>query len=146
MTSKSPRGEFAGRKLKKKRQQFKWSDYNYIQRQLGLKRKADPLQGKAQASGIVLEKVGREEKKPNSGIRKCVRVQLKKNAKTITAFLPGDGSLNFVQEHDDVLVQGIGGARGRAKGDIPGVRWNVVKINGISLEAILKGKREKPTR
>jgi small subunit ribosomal protein S12 len=146
MTSKSPRGEFAGRKLQKKRQKFKWSDYNYIQRQLGLKRKADPLGGKAQASGIVLEKVGREEKKPNSGIRKCVRVQLKKNAKTITAFLPGDGSLNFVQEHDEVLVQGIGGARGRAKGDIPGVRWNVVKINGISLEAILKGKREKPTR
>jgi|SRR5271157_567996 len=98
MTSKSPRGEFAGRKLKKKRQQFKWSDYNYIQRQLGLKRKADPLGGVAQASGIVLEKVGREEKKPNSGIRKCVRVQLKKNGKTITAFLPGDGTLNFTQE------------------------------------------------
>lgn len=146
MTSKSPRGEFAGRKLKKKRQQFKWSDYNYIQRQLGLKRKADPLGGVAQASGIVLEKVGREEKKPNSGIRKCVRVQLKKNGKTITAFLPGDGTLNFTQEHDEVLVQGIGGARGRAKGDIPGVRWCVIKINGISVEAILSGKREKPTR
>ena len=96
MANKSPRGEFAGRQLKKHRQKYRWSDYNYIQKQLGLKYKADPLGGAAMASGIVLEKVGREERKPNSGIRKCVRVQLKKNAKTITAFLPGDGTLNFV--------------------------------------------------
>lgn len=146
MANKSPRGEFAGRKLKKKRQALRWSDYNYIQKILGLKYKADPLQGAAMASGIVLEKVGREERKPNSGIRKCVRVQLKKNGKTITAFLPGDGTLNFVQEHDEVLVSGIGGPRGRARGDIGGVRWHVLKINGVSVKALLSGKKEKATR
>ena len=41
-----------------------------------LKEKADPLQGAPQAKGIVVEKVGVEAKQPNSGIRKCVRVQL----------------------------------------------------------------------
>ena len=146
MANKSPRGEFAGRQLKKHRQKYRWSDYNYIQKQLGLKYKADPLGGAAMASGIVLEKVGREERKPNSGIRKCVRVQLKKNAKTITAFLPGDGTLNFVQEHDEVMVTGIGGPRGRARGDIAGVRWHVIKINNVSLKALLSGKKEKATR
>jgi small subunit ribosomal protein S12 len=146
MGSKSPRGEFAGRKLLKKRKKFKWSDSNYTRWALGLKLKSDPMQGSPMASGIVLEKVGREEKKPNSGIRKCVRVQLTKNGKTITAFLPGDGGLNFVQEHDEVVICGIGGAMGRAKGDIPGVRWKVVTINGVSLDAMEKGKKEKATR
>ncbi len=146
MANKSPRGEFAGRKLKKKRQALRWGDYDYIQKRLGLKYKADPLGGSAMAAGIVLEKVGREERKPNSGIRKCVRVQLKKNGKTITAFLPGDGTLNFVQEHDEVIVGGIGGKRGRARGDIAGVRWQVIKINGVSVLALLSGKKEKTTR
>lgn len=146
MTKKSPSGEFAGRALKKKRKKFLWSDQKYISKQLGLKVKADPLAGSPMASGIVLEKVGRESKQPNSAIRKCVRVQLIKNGKAITAFLPGDGSLNFIQEHDEVLVCGIGGAKGRSVGDLPGVRWKVIKVNGVSLEALLLGKKEKPTR
>lgn len=98
------------------------------------------------AAGIVLEKVGRESKQPNSAIRKCVRVQLIKNGKAITAFLPGDGALNFIQEHDEVLVCGIGGAKGRSVGDLPGVRWKVIKVNDVSLDALIQGKKEKPTR
>jgi len=39
---------------------------------------------------------GIEAKQPNSGIRKCVKVQLLKNRKEITAFAPKDGSLNFI--------------------------------------------------
>jgi hypothetical protein len=34
--------------------------------------------------------------------RKCVRVQLIKNGKKITAFVPNDGCLNFVEENDEV--------------------------------------------
>jgi small subunit ribosomal protein S12 len=98
------------------------------------------MEGSPQALGIVLQKVGRESKQPNSAIRKCVRVQLKKNGKTITAFLPGDGALNFIDEHDRVIVEGIGGAKGRAVGDLPGVRWRVVKVNGVSLGALIAGK------
>ena len=93
-----------------------------------------------------MQKVGRESKQPNSAIRKCVRVQLKKNGKTITAFLPGDGALTFIDEHDRVTVEGIGGAKGRAIGDLPGVRWRVIMVNGVSLEALLAGKAEKPMR
>ena len=55
--------------------------------------------------GIVLEKVGVEAKQPNSAIRKCVRVQLIKNGKKITAFVPNDGCLNFVEENDEVRQQ-----------------------------------------
>ncbi|MHA1793376.1 MAG: 30S ribosomal protein S12 [Promethearchaeota archaeon] len=146
MTKKSPNGLFAARQLKRKRQKFKWKDQKYITRTLGLKIKTDPLAGAPMASGIVLEKVGRESKQPNSAIRKCVRVQLIKNGKAITAFLPGDGALNFIQEHDEVLVCGIGGAKGRSVGDLPGVRWKVVKVNGVSLQSLILGKKEKPTR
>jgi ribosomal protein uS12 len=65
--------------------------------------------------------VGVEAKQPNSAIRKCVRVQLIKNGKKVTAFVPNDGCLNFVDENDEVLISGFG-RRGKAKGDIPGVR------------------------
>ncbi|GAI80362.1 unnamed protein product, partial [marine sediment metagenome] len=40
----------------------------------------------------------------------------------------------------------IGGAKGRAVGDLPGVRWRVVKVNGVSLHALIAGKVEKPMR
>jgi small subunit ribosomal protein S12 len=141
-----PKGLYAARQLKRNRKRFRWSKTKYKRKKLKLKQKADPLEGSPQATGIVLAKVGRESKQPNSAIRKCVRVQLKKNGKAITAFLPGDGSLNFIDEHDLVLCEGIGGAKGRAVGDLPGVRWKVVKVNGVSLQALLAGKKEKPMR
>lgn len=144
--SKAPKGEFSARKLKRKRKKFLWSDRYYKRKMLRLDVKADPLGGAPQARGIVLEKVGVESKQPNSAIRKCVRIQLIKNGKQISAFLPGDGALNVVDEHDEVTVVGIGGARGRAKGDLPGVRWKVIKVNNVSLEAVLIGKKEKPVR
>lgn len=43
---------------------------------------------------------GVEAKQPNSAIRKCVRVQLIKNGKKITAFVPNDGCLNFIEVSD----------------------------------------------
>lgn len=46
---------------------------------------------------------GVEAKQPNSAIRKCVRVQLIKNGKKITAFVPNDGCLNFIE----VTFQGV---------------------------------------
>jgi len=139
-------GEFAARKLKERRKQFRWSDMYYKRRMLRLDVKSDPLAGAPMARGIVLEKVGVESKQPNSAIRKCVRTQLIKNGRVITAFLPGDGALNVVDEHDEVIVEGIGGSRGRSMGDIPGVRWEVVTINGVALKELVLGKKEKPMR
>ena len=42
---------------------------------------------------------GYEAKQPNSAIRKCCRVQLIKNGKKISAFVPNDGCLNYVAEN-----------------------------------------------
>jgi len=113
---------------------------------LRLDLKVDPMAGAPMSRGIVLEKVGVESKQPNSAIRKCVRTQLIKNGRVITAFLPGDGALNLVDEHDEVVVEGIGGTRGGAKGDIPGVRWKVVTVNGVSLNELVYGRKQKPAR
>ncbi|MBS7633183.1 30S ribosomal protein S12 [Candidatus Bathyarchaeota archaeon] len=143
---KSPRGEFAARKLVQKRKKLRWSSMYYKRKMLRLDVKADPLEGSPMARGIVLEKVGVESKQPNSAIRKCVRTQLIKNGRVITAFLPGDGALNVVDEHDEVVVQGIGGSRGRSMGDIPGVRWEVITVNGVSLNELVYGRKQKPAR
>ena len=86
---------------------------------------------------------GVEAKQPNSAIRKCVRVQLIKNGKKITAFVPNDGCLNFIEENDEVLISGFG-RRGHAVGDIPGVRFKVVKVANVSLLALFKEKKERP--
>lgn len=133
----------AGSKLVKRRSDGLWKDKYYVKRTLGLKKKSDPLSGSAQAKGFVLEKVQLEAKQPNSAMRKCVRVQLVKNGKQVTAFLPGDGATKLVDEHDEVLIECIGGVMGRSKGDIPGVRWQVLKVNDQSLLALRKGKVEK---
>jgi small subunit ribosomal protein S12 len=141
-----PSGEFAARQISLHRQKLRWSNKYYKRKVLGLDIKADPFEGSPQARGIVLEKVGIESKQPNSAIRKCVRVQIVKNGKQVTAFLPGDGALNFVDEHDEVTLEGIGGSMGRAMGDIPGVRWQVSKVNGVSLNEMVYGRKEKPRR
>jgi SSU ribosomal protein S12P len=98
------------------------------------------------ARGIVLEKVGVEARQPNAAVRKCVRVQLVKNGKVVTAFVPYDGGLNFIEEHDEVLIAGIGGTRGKSMGDLPGVKYKVIAVNGVALTALLKGKKQKPLR
>ncbi|GBE17524.1 30S ribosomal protein S12 [archaeon BMS3Abin16] len=144
--AKKPTGEFTARKLKKTRQNLRWSEEKYKRRVLNLKKKSDPLVGAPQARGIVLEKVGIEAKQPNSAIRKCVKVQLIKNGRLITSFAPGNGAINFIDEHDEVLVEGIGGSKGKSYGDLPGVRWKVIKVNNVSLNEMVKGRKEKPVR
>jgi len=104
-----------------------------------------PMAGASMSKGIVLEKIGIEAKQPNSAIRKSVRVQLIKNGKKIAAFVPRDGCLNYVDENDEVLISGFGRS-GHAVGDIPGVRFKVVKVAGVSLWALFKEKKEKPRK
>ncbi len=134
------KGLKAAKKLKKRRKKFKLKD------KTALKRRFDPLGGVSQAKAIVLEKRQLVAKQPNSALRKCCRVQLIKNGKQVTAFMPGDGAQKLIDEHDEVIVECIGGKMGRAKGDIPGVRWQVVKVNDQSLDALLRGKIEKARR
>jgi len=144
--AKKAKGLNAARRLKKNHQKMRWKYASYKRRTLGLDYKVDPLEGAPQGRGIVLEKVGIECRQPNSAIRKCVRVQLIKNGKVVTAFLPGDGALNIVDEHDEVHIEGIGGPEGKAYGDLPGVRYRTYKVNGIDLNSLVIGKKEKPRR
>ncbi len=141
--SKKSQGLNAGKKLAARRSTGRWMSKWFVKKHLGFAAKADPLEGAAQASAIVLQKVQVEAKQPNSAMRKCVRVQLIKNGKQVTAFLPGDGATKLVDEHDEVVIERIGGVMGRAKGDLPGVRWQVIKVNDQALAALLSGKIEK---
>jgi len=134
------KGLQAAKQLKKRRKTFKQVNHTI------LKKKTDPLKGSSQAKAIVLEKIQIEAKQPNSAMRKCCRVQLIKNGKQVSAFMPGDGAQKMVEEHDEVIIECIGGKMGRAKGDIAGIRWQVIKVNEQSLNALLKGKVEKARR
>jgi small subunit ribosomal protein S12 len=138
-------GEFAGRRLKKKRKKFRWKDIHYKRRMEQLWKK-DPLEGAPQARGIVIDKRYVEQKQPASGLIKCVRVQLLKNNVQVTAHVPGEGAIDMIDEHDEVIIESIGGAQGGPKGTMWGVKYKVVAVNGVALSEILSGKKQKPAR
>ena len=139
-------GEFSGRDILKKRKRYRWLKKTWRRKVEKLKEKYDPLEGSNAARGIVLEKKVLEQKQPHSGLIKCVKIQLIKNGKIITAFAPRDGAINHIDEHDEVLVEGLGGSQRGQMGSIPGVRYKVIAVNGTSLEQIRIGKKEKPRR
>ncbi|KAM3135924.1 40s ribosomal protein SA [Paramecium bursaria] len=136
-----PRGMRAGRKLKDHRRVNRWADKEYNKAMIG-SRYRNPFMGASHAKGLVVEKIGVESKQPNSAVRKCVRVLLKKNGKKISAFVPKDGCLNFLNDNDEVTVAGFG-RKGHAVGDIPGVRFKIIAVKGKSLLALWLGKVEK---
>jgi len=138
-------GEFSGRKLNQRRKSFRWKKTDYKIRMLQLWRK-DPLEGAPQGRGIVIAKRTVEQKKPASGLTKCVRVQLLKNNIQVTAHVPGEGAIDHINEHDEVIVEKVGGAQGGSKGSMVGVKFKVVIVNGVALSEILSGKKQKPTR
>jgi len=139
MGSKS-KGLNNAKSLVRRRKQFKKS------RHFLSKVKFSPLGKSSQAKGIVLEKRQVEAKQPNSAMRKCVRVQLIKNGRQVTAFMPGDGAQKLIDEHDEVIVECSGGRKGGAIGDLSGIRFNVIKVNDQSLDALLKHRIEKARR
>ena len=136
----------SAKKLQKKRRQFRWKDKHYKVKTLGLYAKSDPLEGANQAKGIVIKKIQKEAKQPNSAKRKCCKIQLIKNGKQVTAFIPGNLAQKFIDEHDEVMIERIGGKQGRSKGDIPGVRFKVIKVNDQPLDRLWMGKIEKGRR
>uniref|UniRef100_A0A8C2NC11 Small ribosomal subunit protein uS12 n=1 Tax=Cricetulus griseus TaxID=10029 RepID=A0A8C2NC11_CRIGR len=120
-------GLHTARKLHSHQWDGKWHDKRYKKAHLGTALKANPFRGASH---------GLKAKQPNSAIWKCVRVQVIKNSKKITAFVPNDGCLNFIEENDEVLVAGFS--------DILGVHFKVVKVANVSLLALYKGKKESP--
>ena len=132
--------------MMKRERKFRWSQKAYKKRILKLRVKADPLEGSSQAKGIVISKFQKEARQPNSAMRKCCKVQLIKNGISVGAFIPGNLAQKFIDEHDEVIIERIGGRMGRSKGDIPGIRFQVIKVNDQPLRLLWKGVIEKGRR
>jgi small subunit ribosomal protein S12 len=140
------RGELSGREISRKRRSQRWLKKTWKRRTLRLKEKYDPLEGSPMAKGIVIEKKSLEQKQPHSGLIKCVKIQLVKNGKFITAFAPRSGAIGYIDEHDEVTVDGLGGSQRGQMGSIPGVRYKVIKVNGVDLQMLVQKRKEKPKR
>ncbi|MDD5418197.1 MAG: 30S ribosomal protein S12 [Candidatus Nanoarchaeia archaeon] len=143
--SKKTKGLFAGRQVVNRRSKFKFSQKGKREKQFDIYKKFDPLEGAPMARAMVLEKIAVPCKQPHSALRKCVKVQIIKNGKVVIAFAPGNNAIKYIDEHNEVIIARIGGPKRGAKGDIPGVKFKVTKVNNISLNQLVKGKKEKPT-
>ena len=141
-----PKGEFAEKELIKKRKKHRMLNKWWKRKYFKLKKKFDPVGTVPMAKGLVLQKFVLQQKQPHSGLIKCVRVQLVKNGKVVGAYVPYDGTINFIEEHDEVTIQGMGGSQRGQMGSIPGLKYRVIAINGVDAFQIVKGKKEKPKR
>ncbi len=139
-------GEFAAHKMIRDRKRHSLLKKWYKRKKFKLKEKFDPLGDAPMARGIVLQKFSLQQKKPNSGLIKCVKVQLVKNGKVVGAYVPFDGAINFIDEHDEVTIAGMGGSQRGQMGWIPGLKYRVIAVNGADLYLVAKGLKEKPRR
>ena len=90
----------------------------YSRDKLLRKTKSPALKSCPQRRGVCTRVYTTTPKKPNSAIRKVVRVRLTSGFE-ITASIPGIG--HNLQEHSAVLIRG-----GRVK-DLPGVRYKIIR-------------------
>ncbi|MCL4375857.1 30S ribosomal protein S12 [Candidatus Marsarchaeota archaeon] len=141
-----PNGEFAAKELVRKRKKQRLLNKWWKRKKLKLKQKYDAVGTVPMAKALVLQKFVLQQKQPHSGLIKCVRVQLIKNAKVVGAYVPYDGSINFIDEHDEVTIQGLGGSQRGQMGCIPGIKYRVIAVNGADLFQVVKGKKDKPKR
>lgn len=138
------KGEYAARIMKKQRKKRRLKKKSLAAKYI--KHKYDALEGASMGNGIVLEKRVIEQKQPHSGLIKCVKVQLRKNGRIITAHVPRDKAISFIDEHDEVTVVGLGGSQKGQMGSISGVRYKVIAVNGIPISELRKGKKQKTKR
>jgi small subunit ribosomal protein S12 len=110
------------------------------------KRKMKPKKNKApalmecpQKRGVCVRVYTTTPKKPNSALRKVVRVRLT-NGMEVTAYIGGEG--HNLQEHSVVLIRG-----GRVK-DLPGVRYHVVRgsLDTVGVSDRKQGRSKYGTR
>ena len=90
----------------------------YSRDKLLRKTKSPALKSCPQRRGVCTRVYTTTPKKPNSAIRKVVRVRLTSGFE-ITASIPGIG--HNLQEHSAVLIRG-----GKVK-DLPGVRYKIIR-------------------
>ena len=80
--------------------------------------KTPALEKCPQKRGICSKLVLRTPKKPNSALRKIVKLRLSNN-KLVYGYIPGEG--HNLQEYSTVLIRG-----GRVK-DLPGIKYHLVR-------------------
>ena len=81
--------------------------------------KTPALEKCPQKKGICTKFVLRTPKKPNSALRKIVKLRLFSNKKLIYGYIPGEG--HTLKEYATVLIRG-----GRVK-DLPGIKYHLVR-------------------
>lgn len=103
------------------------------------KTKAPALMKCPQKRGVCTRVYTTTPKKPNSALRKVVRVRLT-NGMEVTAYIGGEG--HNLQEHSVVLIRG-----GRVK-DLPGVRYHVVRgsLDTVGVASRKRGRSKYGTR
>lgn len=80
--------------------------------------KTPVLNGNPQKKGVCVRVYTRTPKKPNSAIRKVVKVRLS-TKKQVESYVPGEG--HTLQEYSIVLIRG-----GRVA-DLPGVKYHTIR-------------------
>jgi small subunit ribosomal protein S12 len=80
--------------------------------------KVPALTRNPQKKGICIKLFTRTPKKPNSAIRKLVKVRLT-NSRRVNVYIPGEG--HNLKEYSSVLVRG-----GRVK-DLPGIKYQLIR-------------------
>lgn len=97
--------------------------YNQLSNNKRIKKKklnkTPALEGCPQKRGVCLKMVGRAPKKPNSGLKKLVKIILPSTRKKVYAYIPGEG--NNLHVYSTVLMRG-----GRVK-DLPGVKYQLIR-------------------
>lgn len=92
---------------------------NKIRQKRKKKLRAPALKKCPQKKGICLKIFVTTPKKPNSALRKVVKIRLT-NYKLITAHIPGEGG-HSLQKYSVVLV------RGGPVNDLPGMKYRVIR-------------------
>jgi small subunit ribosomal protein S12 len=92
--------------------------------------KKPALMKNPQRKGVCLKVYTRAPKKPNSALRKLVKVRLT-NLIDVIAYIPGEG--HNLQEHSMILIKG-----GRVK-DLPGVKYRVIR-GKLDVQGVLNRK------
>ncbi len=87
-------------------------------KKLTKRNKSPALQKNPHKRGVCLQVKTKTPKKPNSALRKVAWVRLS-NKEEVIAYIGGEG--HNLQEHSIVLI------RGGKVGDLPGVRYHIVR-------------------
>lgn len=92
--------------------------YKYSRERKSYKIKTPALLKNPQRKGVCVKIFTRTPKKPNSALRKVVKLKLS-NGKKVEAYIPGEG--HNLQEFSVVLMRG-----GRVP-DLPGVKYHLIR-------------------